>query len=216
MKIDNITINVLKNFSKINNSIIISEGNELKIISPSKSILAITKTSIVFNKRFAIYDLNKFLSILNLFKEPDIIFEDTYLTISDNNKSTRFTYADESVITKVPNVKFPVSDITFTLTNDNLKDIEKAASVLQVPDIVFHGDGNDIYIRAENTENPSTDIYSIKIGNTDKVFNVVFKVENFKIIPDDYEVQVSSKGISRFIGNLAEYYISIQKNSTFE
>ena len=40
MKISTNTVNVLKNFAKINPSIVVQEGNVLKTISPSKTIMA--------------------------------------------------------------------------------------------------------------------------------------------------------------------------------
>ena len=40
MKITTNTLNILKNFSKINPSILIQEGNTLRTISPNKTIMA--------------------------------------------------------------------------------------------------------------------------------------------------------------------------------
>ena len=40
MRVSTNTLNVLKNFAKINPSIVIAEGNVLKTISPSKTIMA--------------------------------------------------------------------------------------------------------------------------------------------------------------------------------
>ena len=46
-------------------------------------------------------------------------------------------------------------------------------------------------------------------------FKAIFKAENIKIIPGDYEVSISSKGISHFSGESVEYYIAVESNSTF-
>ena len=51
MKIDANTLNVLKNFAKINPSILIQEGNTLKTISTSKTIMAKSNVSTNFSKR---------------------------------------------------------------------------------------------------------------------------------------------------------------------
>jgi len=53
------------------------------------------------------------------------------------------------------------------------------------------------------------------IGETDKTFNAVFKAENLRIIPGEYDVKVSSKGISHFKGKEAEYWIAVEQHSTF-
>ena len=217
MKIDTNTINVLKNFAKINPSIVIQEGNTLKTISTSKTIMAKATVTTEFDKRFAIYNLDRFISTLSLFNNPELDFNDKYVNIFDANKSTHYTYADESTITKTPEkeIKLPSIDVTFTLTNDNLKDVEKAAGVLGLPEIVVVGDGKLISLQAADTKNPSGDVYSIEIGTTNKTFKAIFKSENIKIIPGDYEVSICSKGISCFKGKEADYWIAVEQSSTF-
>jgi gp45 sliding clamp, C terminal len=217
MKIDTNTINVLKNFAKINPSIIIPEGNTLKTISPSKTIMAKATVTTEFNKRFAIYNLDQFISTLSLFNNPELDFNDKYVNIFDANESTHYPYADESTITKTPEkeIKLPSVDVTFTITNDNLKNVEKAAGVLGLPEIVVVGDGKLISLQAADTKNPSGAVYSIEIGTTNKTFKAIFKSENIKIIPGDYEVSICSKGISCFKGKEADYWIAVEQSSTF-
>jgi len=217
MKISTNTVNVLKNFAKINPSIVIAEGNVLKTISPSKTIMAKAKVETEFDKRFAIYNLDRFLSTLSLFADPDLKFGDKSVVISDSNKKSQYTYADESTVTKAPEkeIKLPSVDVTFALTNDNLKDVEKAAGVLALPEIAVVGDGTTVSLQAIDTKNPSGDVYSIGIGTTDKVFKAIFKSENIKIIPGDYQVSISSAGISNFSGKEVDYWIAVEASSQF-
>ena len=217
MKIDTYTINVLKNFAKINPSIIIQEGNTLKTISPSKTIMAKAKVTTEFGNRFAIYNLDRFISTLSLFNDPELTFSDKFVDIADSDKKTHYTYADENSITKVPEkeINLPSVDVSFKLTDANLKDIQRALGVLGLPEIVVAGDGNDISLQAADTKNPSGDVYSINIGASDKVFKAIFKSENIKIIPGEYDVSISSRGISHFKGNEAEYWIAVEQTSTF-
>lgn len=217
MKIDNGTISVLKNFAKINPSIIIQEGNVLKTISPTKTIMAKSEVSTKFDKQFAIYDLNRFLSTLSLFNNPELSFNDRFVVIQDENRETQYTYADESIITKVPEkqIKIQNADVEVRITNENLRDCEKALGVLSLPEIIVSGDGENVYLQAADSKNPSGDVYSIKIGTTDKTFKAIFKSENLKLIPEDYDVIISSKGISHFKGNSAEYFIVVEQHSQF-
>jgi hypothetical protein len=218
MKIDTNTINVLKNFAKINPSIVIQEGNTLKTISPSKTIMAKANVTTNFTQKFAIYDLNRFLSTISLFNDPELKFGEKFVNISDGNKmKTDYVYADENAITKVPekSINLPSIDVTFTLNIQNLNEVEKAAGVLQLPEICVSGDGTNIYLKAVDSKNPSGDVFSIQIGETNKIFNAYFKYENIKIIPGDYEVNICSRGISHFSGKEAEYWIAVEQNSTF-
>ena len=217
MKIDTDTINVLKNFAKINPSIVVQEGNVLKTISPTKTIMAKAKVKTDFGKRFAIYNLDRFISIVSTFTDPEFKFGEKSVDISDNNKKQHYVYADENTVTKAPEkeINLPSVDVSFTLTNENLRDVEKAAGILALPEIAVVGDGNSISLQAVDTKNPTGDVYSIVIGKTEKAFKAIFKAENIKIIPGEYEVNISSKGISHFAGEGVEYFIAVESNSIF-
>ena len=62
MKLSENTLAILKNFSGINNSILVKSGNKLRTISVAKNILAEAEIIEEFPKNFAIYDLSKFLN----------------------------------------------------------------------------------------------------------------------------------------------------------
>jgi hypothetical protein len=220
MKIDMETINVLKNFSKINAGIIIPAGNVIKTLSRLESVMGIATVPTHFPRKFAIYNLDRFIGVLSLFNDPDLEFTDNSVIISDNNRNINYMYADESTL-QVDKIKkeivLPDNYCNFTLTNDIFKDLDKAAGVLSVSDIVVKGDGEKLYLQATDVENPSSDRYSINIGNTDKVFSAVYKIENFKFLPKTYEVQLSSHGITHYVGENIEYFAVVEeKNSYFK
>jgi hypothetical protein len=217
MKITTNTVNVLKNFAKINPSILIQEGNTLKTMSPSKTIMAMAKVDTEFPKRFAIYNLDRFISTASLFTDPNFDFGERTVTIKEGERKTDYVYADENTISKMPEreINLPSIDVTVTLTNANLKEVEKAGGVLGLPEILIVGDGVNVYLQAADSKNPSGDVFSVKIGDNTKTFKAIFKTENIKIIPGDYEVNISARGISHFSGKEAEYWIAVEQSSTF-
>jgi hypothetical protein len=219
MHIDVDTLNILKNFSKINPSIVVQEGNVLKTISPTKTIMAKAKTKTEFPKRFAIYELDRFLANLSTFENPDLDFKERHVDLIDvdNRYKLKYVYADENTVTKAPDkeITLPTVDVTFVLKDDDLKAVEKSAGINGLPEIVIAGDGSKVYIQAADTKNPYGTMLSVEIGDTDKNFRAIFKAENIKIIPGDYDVSISSKGISRFVGKGVEYFIAIEATSTF-
>jgi hypothetical protein len=219
MKIDTNTVNVLKNFSKINPSIVVQEGNVLKTISPTKTIMAKATVPTKFGKRFAIYNLDQFIALLSTFKDPELKFAEKSVAITEDNRKSHFTYADENTVTKAPEkeISLPSVDATFTLTNDHLVAVEKAAGILQVPEIAVVGDGKEVSLVATDSKNPTSNDWAIVIGKTDAVFKAIFKAENIKIIPGEYEVTISGRGISHFVGkdNEVEYFIAVESNSQF-
>ena len=66
MKLSESTVNLLKNFSSINQSILFKEGTKLRTISVMKNILVEANVAEEFPRDFGIYDLNQFLNGLSL------------------------------------------------------------------------------------------------------------------------------------------------------
>ena len=63
MKLSESTVNLLKNFSTINQSILIKEGTKLRTISVMKNILVEANVSEEFPRDFGIYDLTSSLMV---------------------------------------------------------------------------------------------------------------------------------------------------------
>ena len=74
MQLSNDTKDVLKNFSTINQNLLVKSGNAINTMSAMKNIVARATIPDTFNNEFAIYDLNEFLSALSLFKSPTLDF----------------------------------------------------------------------------------------------------------------------------------------------
>ena len=217
MKIDNATVTVLKNFHTINPSIVVKEGNILETISSSKTIKAKAKITTEFPKRFAMYNINKLISMLSFYQNPEVRFGEKSLTVFQGSEETQLPYSDETTIIKVPEkeIKLPSVDVSVIITNDNIKNVEKALGLLSVPEIIITGDGTNVFLQAANSKNPIGDVHSIKIGETNRTFRAIFKAENIKVLPGDYSVEICSRGISRWFNENVEYFIAIEESSTF-
>lgn len=217
MKINNETVEVLKNFSLINPSILIKEGKVLETISSTKTIKATATTPTVWPQRFAIYNLAQFIGALSVYESPELTFFDSFLTISEGTRKSKIVYSDEDTIIKVPEktLKLPSVDVSVTVTDAQLKDIFKGLAILGVPEIVFTGNGEGVSLVATDTKNPTSCLHSVEVGETTKTFKAIFKVENLKLLPGDYTVEICSKGISRWHNDQVEYFIAVEKDSTF-
>jgi hypothetical protein len=216
MKIDVVTLNILKNFSKFNNSIFIEEGNVLQFISGKRTVAAKATVPTIFPRKFGIYELTRLIAIISLFKDPDLIFKDNYVEIVGDGRSAKYYYSSEEVITKVkklPTLK--THDVVFKLTNQQLVDVDKAAGVLGLQEIVISGDGENLYLQVADVKNPTGNVYSINIGKTNKTFKAIFVSENLKILPCDYEATISFSGIMHLRGEGIEYWVSMNDKSTF-
>lgn len=219
MKLDQRTIQVLKNFAGINPNILFRAGNTLRTITPTKTILAKATLEQEFPSTFAIYDLSKFLSVLSLFDDPDIQINEKSAVIKSGGRKVNYVFADASTIVAPKDdkeIKFPAVDVSFELTNEILTDVLKALGVLRQPEIAVVGDGSTITIQTINSKDPTSDSYSVEVGTTDKTFTFIFKAENIRFIPDTYQVDIAKAGISKFTSKDVEYFVAVEQNSKFE
>jgi len=221
MKLSEKTLNILKNFSSINQSILVKEGNKLRTISVAKNILAEAEIKEQFPRDFAIYDLNQFLNGLSLHQDPEMDFSpDSYLSIREGKRRVKYFYADPNVIISPPEkeIQLPSQDVCFQLDSVTLEKLLKAAAVYQLPDLCAVGEAGVIKLVVRDKKNDTSNEFAIVVGETDKEFTFNFKVENIKIIPGAYEVVVSSKLLSQFTNTNHDlkYYIALEPDSVYE
>ena len=222
MKISNKTLDVLKNFSEINQSILIKKGKKLKTVSALKNILAHAEVEDDFPQEFAIYQLNEFIGVLSTMGNPDLIFHDKYVMLSqENGACTKYFYAEPSVvISPEKDINMPSEDINFTLLEKQYNDLLKMSSILQLNDILVKGcpKSNGQYLAVTNKKNDTSNDYSIKVGEgVTEPYKMYFKTENLKMVVGDYNVHISSKGISHFenMNIKLDYWIALEPDSNY-
>ena len=214
------TVAVLKNFSTINQSILIQAGNKLRTMSVAKNILAEATITEEFEKEVAIYDLNQFLNCLSLIPGGEVLLGSSSICITDKKNSIDYRYSDPSVIAAPPNkeLKLPSGDVCLVLTEDNLEKVKKAAAVLQIPDVSLVGEEDGfIYLTVCDKKNSGSNSYRINVGTTDALFQFNLKVENLKLIAGDYDVVISEKNLAKFTNHSrpVEYFIALEPDSTY-
>ena len=217
MKFSTETLAVLKSFTAINKSILLKPGNVLKTITPEKTLIAIAEIPDQIPSEACVYDLSRFLSILSLYNDPDVEFNDKYFIISEGKRRTKYVYADVSMIHTPPekDINIPSEDVVVNVTESDLSSVLKAAGVLQFSEIAFVGEGGKCYLKAIDSANPGADDFGVEIGETEDSFKVIIKTDNLKLMPLDYEVTLSSKGISQFKGKDVTYFVAIDSKSTY-
>ena len=116
MKLSDNTLNVLKNFAGINNSILVKEGKNLEQYLLLRIFLRKQNITEEFPRDVAIYDLNQFLNGLSLHADPDLDFSpDSYITIKEGKRRVKYFYADPQVIVAPPekDITLPTEDVCF-------------------------------------------------------------------------------------------------------
>jgi hypothetical protein len=222
MKLSNNTISVLKNYASINQNLVIKEGKEITTMSAMKNIIARAEVEEDFPQEVAIYDLNEFLSCLSLFKSPNLEFETTFVTITEENNpktALKYFYSDPSVVTTPSKmITMPSNEITFTLDSSTLSNITKAAAVISSADLVLENTNGTSSLTVKDKKNDTANSYSMGVETEGEgKFSFFFKVENLKLIDGKYTVDISSKNISHMKNESTpiEYWIALEPESNY-
>jgi hypothetical protein len=207
MKLSDSTVNILKNFSNINQSLLFKEGKKLRTISVMKNILAEVEVTEEFPKDFGIYDLNQFLNGLSLHQSPELDIEnDSYMVIREGKMRSKYFFADPNVIISPPekDIVLTSEEIAFDLNTQQLLSVV--------------GENGVVKLVVSDRKNDTSNDFSIIVGETEHKFSFNFKVENIKILPGSYQVSISKKLLSKFVNsdkNLT-YWIALEPDSSYE
>lgn len=221
MKISESTLEVLTNFSSINNGITVQTGNEIKTISPMKNIFGRATLSDNFTSEFSVYDLPEFLATISLLgDDAEFDFGENSVNISGGGASATYNYADASMIISPPEkeLTMPNPEVVFELNDNLLSKLKKASAVLSLPDLALESNGTVVTLTVRDKKNPTGNSFSEVIMDGDgQTYTMNFKMENIKVVDDEYTVKVSSKGLSQFVAKNKglEYFIALEPDSVF-
>lgn len=219
MELSKETLTLVKNFAGINGSLMLKQGNKLTTISEGKNIMADVTISETLPMDFGIYDLNEFLNVVSLFSTTQLEFQEKYVLVSDGSKSRiKYFAAGEGVVKEAPaTIKFPAPDVTFTIDAAQLAMIQRTAAALKASDLSIVGADGSLKVLVSDKKNDTSNAYEVIIGETDETFKANIKVENLKMLPNDYEIGISKKKISRFKHTASDltYYVAVEADSEF-
>jgi hypothetical protein len=217
MKLNERTLTVLKNFAGINSGVVLRKGKVQKTMSPEQTILVEAHLEDDLPEVFGIYDLNQFLGNVTTLSSPDMIFTENSVIMNDGELSLNYYSCSTNLIISPPEGKDLVmkdADVTFDLSQATLQKMLKLAAMNNLPNISVIGKGGELRLQTHEVKNDTSNFASIKIGEyTGADFNVSFKTENLKLIPDDYEVQIKVGGFSSFTNKTKtlKYFIAMEK-----
>jgi len=202
---------------------VVKPGNVLRTITSTKNIYAEATIAETFDKECSVFDLNKFLAVISLFKEPEFTFEDKSMNISGpGSASIRYFYSDPTLVKKFvddlpKSFNAPNTDYEFTLLSKDFGELTKAASVLQVDDMTIETRTDGVYLVVHDKKDSTSNAYQIKVGeNKDSLnFKMHYKVSNLKLVSGDYKVRISKKKVSQFVHTklTLNYWIAMEHDS---
>lgn len=217
------TLSILKNFSQLNANLLVRPGNVINTVTGAKNVMAQATVEEDFPVEFGIWDLNKFLGTLSLFDSPTCVFGEKSVKISgEGGRAVTYYYSEPSLLTTInKQVQMPETVINLSLTQSVFADLQRAASVLQLPDLSFTSmDGENILAVVRDKKDPTSNDYSVAVGDVlgdTPNFEFNFKIDNLKLLPGDYDVEICESVVSSFTNTNIDvkYWIALETDSTF-
>jgi hypothetical protein len=221
MKLSEQTLTVLKNFTTINQGLSIKSGNTIRTISKQQNVLARATVPDSFSADAVIFDLNRFLGVVTSLDNPDVDINATEkkIVIKSGAYKTVYGLSDESMIVAPPakDLKVENAEVNFSLTKDSFNQVMKLSGIMDLPNIAVVGDGKKITFQTSNVKDNESDTFSVEVGDTTDNFRFIFNTENLKMIPGNYDVAISSKGIAHFknTSGPVEYWVATEAGSSY-
>ena len=219
MKFSEKTVEVLKNFTKINNGVILRPGSVQKTLSPSGSILAEASLPETMDVTFGVYDLSQFLGNVLTMDEPELTFTDESVVLNDG--STEMTYhacANPETLIKHPpegaELKIDSPDVEFDLSEQAMAKLLTLAGMNNLPNLSIIGEGGNIYLKVHEKTNDTSNYATTKVGSyTGDDFVASFTTENLRMLPDDYTVKLNLGKFALFTNKAdnLKYFVAMMK-----
>jgi hypothetical protein len=221
MQLSDNTLAVLKNFASIQPNVVLQEGNVVKTIAEAKNVMAVATLDQSFDKEVGIYNLDEFLSVLGLVDSPDLAFHDDFVTVQGSGRSqVKYFYSDPSILTSpAKDIPMPEAEVKFTLDEATFKKVLRAAGALGHEKMTITATEGGVLLTVVDNTDATSNAFEIVVPGTveSENFTFVMNIANLKLISGDYDVEVSSRLISKFTNTSADicYYIALEKSSTY-
>jgi hypothetical protein len=151
-------------------------------------------------------------------------FGEQYATIKDANSVTHYWFADKEIIVyPTSKIDMPSSEVVFKLSAETLDKLQRATGTLAVPDLVIRRDEDKVVAEVLDKRNDTSNTFRVEVGSymggeSDTDFKFYFLTERMKMLPGDYDVEISAQKISKLTsadGKLT-YWIALEQDSTYE
>lgn len=217
MKLSEHTLSILKNFSGINSGLVLEKGNRQRTISPDKAILVEAELEEKIPLKFGIYDLNQFLGNITTLSSPELSFKDKSVFMEDGVLSlTYYACSPELIISPLDKeLVLNKPEVKFDLPNASLAKVLKLAVMNSLSNLSVVGKNGEIMLQAHERNNDTSNSVVSKVADYDgKDFIATFKVDNLKLIPEDYSVEVKLDMFAKFTSKSKKlvYFVALETN----
>lgn len=226
MNLSNNAVVILNNCAKLQQSVVIEQGNVIKTTNITKSVVLYATVKDEFPMDFGIYDLRKFLKTFKVLDNPNLQFEDGKIIMSKEGKEVAFTTTPTEMILTPPDQEKMEDHLDmsgtakFVLSNEILEQVNEMDSILRLGSMMISWDGEAANILLYEEGNPTSDKYKIPLDNIEvssniESFKACIEIEKLKLIPVNYEAVLTKNNILKLSHNNVTYYSTLKNGTEF-
>ena len=149
-------------------------------------------------------------------EDQDVDFGEQSLNVSKDGGKFEYFYASPSVIVAAPEKDIELdTHYQFKLSAEDVNMIMKAAAITGAPAISITAKNGKVNLSVGDRKNDTANSYKKTIGESELEFECHMAVENFKILPEAYNVTISKKKAFLFKSETKpiEYFIAMENDS---
>lgn len=197
MLISKNTLTILKNFSSFNSGMLFKPGNKQSSLSINEKLMGEVEFEESFPLEFGVYDLSQFLSNVETLDNPEIVFSEKTVNISDKNFSlTYYACAPNIIKIKPVNKSLPIPDVwnaEFFLDEKIFSKILTLVTTNGFPNFLISGANGKLSLTAIDRNNPTSNSLLFPVGEyTGEDFSVSLPKDSIeKLMKLSYNVKVS-------------------------
>ena len=210
MKISQTTMDVLKNFAVVQESLLVREPQCIVTMSTAKNIVALFDTEETFPE-FGIWDLQQFLGAISLFDlaDTEFDFQKKWVNIRCGTNSIRYTYTNVNHVTNSEHIKpsrrykaFDEFNCHFKLCEGDITKLKKASTIMfgnnDATNINIHSDGEKGYVKLDVGDDIMSNTFKTEVEEIEGKCDINIHVGNLVLLRGGYEVDVLDKKLVRF------------------
>mgnify|MGYP003328944361 CR=1 FL=1 len=181
-----------------------------------KNIVASATVPDTFTQDIPIYNLNEFLSVLNLISTPTLSYESNLVKIESDVSKVKYFFSDKEILTTPQkDITMPDAEFGVEISADIISQIRKAAAVLGHSELSISGEDGIIKLAVLDSKDSSANVFEMNLdadNSCKNKFNFILNIPNLKLLDGDYFVTISSKLISQWTNSNypINYFIALE------
>jgi hypothetical protein len=210
MKLSNLTLQVLNNFSSIGSKLIFNKDKAGYIAHSDVDDHIFAYYDLPEEEKeipeFGIFDMTLFLSVLKEMvgsADFDIKFEEKHLILKTKFSAVKYIYAPISLLPEPPkrkDISAMPSLLTFVLKKEHLQKLLKMANVMKIGNIQIEVLKTNITGIVKDVKNETSNVFKLILGQTKSadIPTITWNISSWKMIGDyDYKVSLLQVGDKR-------------------